>query len=1439
MALNVAPRRNLASHSHAWPPYIRSLRAESLEPRHLLACTPQPVPYYQDFEIPGGAIETLEESGWCFNIESGLVSLSNLGEQHSGLLQMQFRHLGAGDREAVLALDLASQIGRDDLELEFFLNAPDRNAFNVAVSGDGELWGPNVAMPYTHGHVQFDLDQLLRDANVTADEDVYVRFHHTYSQEYVYVDDVKVSNERTRISIPYHQGFEGGSLALDGWGFVTPTENIRVRPSLAHEGVYGLRFSTSSDRNLVQEAVVTLAVPESTGRDSLWLDFAMRCNYALENCLRVELSADGNDWVPAVSTNAMSSSSYLLYPFDISQTLGAHDVTVGDNLFVKFIYAPGRSFSSVTIDDIQVYDAEVSGPQVIAVEPLTVPSGVAGSRILFDRPVSGMTAEAIRVISPVGEPLPLAGEPVNHRDELEYDILYAQPYALWGSYQTTISKAVHALDGTLLNQGPAHAVGADFTGDVIAFPAPIAIPVVTDFEQPQLDAATGWSFAAYDGNIAVVADNGPASGEYHLALTSGSSRTLRSATLHLDLFDYSAEDALELKFQAKSSVEASVAMSISTDGTEWFSVETLELDAVYVDYRFDLRAAMLAGDVPTNGELLVRFEHLSNVRDETLFLDLVQVGDLGAFGPRVEHVAPILPFGGAMEGLELVFDTPVVGLTGERLTLRSPDGVQLQFVGEPVDQGDGRTFQLSLAEPQWLWGEYLVGVGAEVSDLDGDGLNQDRLPTNGHAAEVPFAFTSSPVQFPYWNGFEQPDIRSLQGWQLDANDGTIAFSDSEAGGFGAQRLTFDSPTGGKNQTAVVQVALPPGAHSEGNTVGLSYWARSGELSTGLVRARISVDAENWMNLGQEAPDFGYQRYQFDLAPHLPTDTSVFYIQLVVVHSAAGAIHLDEFQISDSDVFGPYVVAVNPRDAVVGPVYSMIVEFNEPVIIPEDGISVARSGQLGSPWEAFDLAEGRRYRIDFVEPLELDGQYTVRVRDTVTDLAGNRLNQDRDALNGGVWLSTFLIEPEDDAAVSIPYFEDFEAGDFSAMPGWLAVENPGGVDVSEVAAYRGNSGLLLDRASVQLALNMSQQVGRTDLALDFRGTIIGTAYLELSGDGIEWFTVFRYSNNQNSGFRHIHHDLDQALSDAGIWPDGEVYIRFRYSSFAIVEIDDLRIDNADVMGPNVTEVVAATSGSTVFETVQVFFDEPIAALTSSDIVVRNPFGEVIPLAGEPVDDGSQQAFTLHVSPVLQLAGAYHIHVRETVIDLAGNQLGGGHPIFNGLPVSRVLDFAYEHALPFPHLEGFEGPLGNSNLLQGWGGHSDMGDVSLAGAERARSGDYALQIHYDGSPSTAAFAVDLPDDQNASDLNLDFWVASQNDAGYRVRVLASIDAESWTQVAWVAPDDEYRQMQLDLDEIISTLPLMTDRRLYIQFEVNRGTVFIDDLRLSTDDVIGPRV
>ncbi len=277
---------------------------------------------------------------------------------------------------------------------------------------------------------------------------------------------------------------------------------------------------------------------------------------------------------------------------------------------------------------------------------------------------------------------------------------------------------------------------------------------------------------------------------------------------------------------------------------------------------------------------------------------------------------------------------------------------------------------------------------------------------------------------------------------------------------------------------------------------------------------------------------------------------------------------------------------------------------------------------------------RQFDLAFADQT-LRGAYRLTIGPDVTDVVGNPMNQDGNASNGeatDLYSSTVSFDSTTPTLGSAPvlFSEGFES--WPPVPDYWSFGTAGTGTVAVVTTDSPKAGLqhlkLAAHAENQnqwatLKLDLSGHTNATDLFLDFWVRLIdqtssGQFYVELSGDGQAWRTVWNF--DPPASYQNYVMDLDAELAAGSIALDTNVFIRFRqvqqnaylYGPKYRVLLDEVRVlKGVDLFGPKLTNQSPAlvTSGAGPLNGIRVTFNEAIdvASFTPEDVTLYGPMG----------------------------------------------------------------------------------------------------------------------------------------------------------------------------------------------------------------------------------------
>ncbi|MEZ6129922.1 MAG: Ig-like domain-containing protein [Planctomycetaceae bacterium] len=740
---------------------------------------------------------------------------------------------------------------------------------------------------------------------------------------------------------------------------------------------------------------------------------------------------------------------------------------------------------------------------------------------------------------------------------------------------------------------------------------------------------------------------------------------------------------------------------------------------------------------------------------------------------------------------------------------------------------------------------------------------------------------------PVLEGFEAASLNDLTDWSFPVSAaGTVALSTSTARS-GSQSLNFDvSSNTASMSDAVVKLDLTGAVGATDLALEFHAQRQASSSVDNNLQIDVSPDGVTWSPVAADIQGnlWTWIPYAFDLdvalnASSIAFDSDVFVRFRHLGNATSHQMLIDDVRIARFDPFGPTVSGISSSGLTSVPVSTIDVTFSEPMdvaTLTPANISVRdpAGAVLALAGNAVDSGDQTTFTLTLAEPQSALGTYRVIVFERVTDVAGNRLNQDEDTSNGesqeDVFHGDFQAGPP--VAQTVPLFEGFETASFAELPGWSFEVTTGGTMFLTTSHNppEGTRQLKLDQTAnnldmvktATLLLDLSSQSGATDLALDFfasRGSTSPANLLSVqaSGDGTIFHQLGAVITPNLSTQSNYFLDLDQELAAAGIDLDSDVYLQFRHDGRQTsdeVTIDAVRISNRETVGPKVVTFSPTGMQGGPVSQFQITFNEvlDLAEFTASDVVVQNPAGAIIPLATNPVDTGDQKTFELNLATSQSLVGEYRISIGPDVRDLAGNLMNQDQDIANAEAVDDVftatLQIGPAVAQTVPYLQDFE--VSALESLAGWSfaTSSDSGLVSLTTDSFPYSGTRHLQFTQSGSATEdAILLLDLRNQVSATDLALDFRRQSRVTSGSANALTVSVsgDGVTWTQMggSLYGNVDDYVNPFYDLDQELAAAGIALDQDIYIRFRHNGNSapyfMLLDDIRITNRDAAGSRI
>ena len=1145
------------------------------------------------------------------------------------------------------------------------------------------------------------------------------------------------------------------------------------------------------------------------------------------------------------------------------------------------------------------------GPWVRAMSPNQPVSGSFGSvAVTFDSLMNAttLTNADISVTDPVGRSVAVTSVTTTDSQTFTFGFGTQQ---LPGRYTLSVGPDVLDAAGLLMNQdgdannGESQDLFAGFI-DVAATAA--SFPHVESFEGGSVDALGGsWSFAVSSGAIDVISTNGPRDA-FHLRMTNGTpnTHTQQEAVLKLDLSTEVGATNLSLDFwlQKLGSNTGSnfAALYVSGDGSDWKqaggNIDPGVLNQ-YLHIGLDLDEILSTADVVLDADVYLKFFHNAFYADGIMTFDDIRVSNLDVFGPKTIDQTPNTLVAAPLDSFTVTFneDIAAASFTAADVSVVDPVGNSIALAGDPVDSGDHRTFTMNFLQSQVVSGTYTFTVGPDVQDLSGNSMNQDDDAvvgeTNGQDlySGVIQVGSLNGAAFPYTQDFEDGSLTPLAStWSFAVSSGTLAVTSGNSPHGGSYHLQMTNGTPNTHTTQEGVLKLDLSSQAGATDLELDFWLKKlgSNSASNIARLSVSGDGNIFTQVGPNLDPVvlgQYVHYVYDLDDILTDVTLDSDVYLKFLHNGfyAGSIMtFDDIRISNADAIGPRVISHTPVGEVPGAIDAATVTFSEPIsassftvddiqVITADGKTVELAG------DPVDTGDQRTFALSFVSAESLAGTYTVRVGPQVSDLAGNLMNQDQDIINGETngndqYTGMFHIGPV--AAQPLPYTQGFESPLLTNLDGWSFAVSSGTVAVTSGSSPHGGSYHLQmtngtpNTHTTQegvLKLDLSSQAGATDLELDFwlqklgSNTASNIARLSVSGDGNIFTQVGPNLDPVVLGqYVHYVYDLDDILTDVTL--DSDVYLKFLHNGFyagSIMTFDDIRISNADVFGPYVTDqnVTDVAADGDPLNSIVVTFSEAIetASLTSSTVVLKNPTGYVVPVTITEVVGSGKTQFELSFSDQ-NLRGDYRLQIGLGVTDLAGNQMNQDNDVI----VGEASDF-YSGTVTFAgtvwsppgtgsvlYAEDFE--HWSTDIPSYWRFQSaQLGTISDSPANSPYLGQRHLFFDHAGPSSTyptmsGILAVDLSAQASRDDLVLDFWAKRANATG-TTYVDLSTDGATWKTIWSSSLSGSHTHYPLDLDNLAQVNSVTLDADVYIRFRSLAGSFssnrddFIDNVRIST--------
>ncbi|MCA9139550.1 MAG: right-handed parallel beta-helix repeat-containing protein, partial [Planctomycetales bacterium] len=785
---------------------------------------------------------------------------------------------------------------------------------------------------------------------------------------------------------------------------------------------------------------------------------------------------------------------------------------------------------------------------------------------------------------------PVAGDPLDSGDQLNFTFALAAPESLAGSYRVQIDPTVEDVNGNKLNQDQDEHNGEvtqdGFRGTFQSGASTAqSIPYLQGFDVPDLESLAGWSFHTVEGGSIDFDTLRYRSSPQSLRLTGLSyDLTPQRVALKLNLQDHSSATDLAMDFFAMrgGTVYGSyVTLSASGDGETWMNVGN-SLDLVtgqFQNYFLDLDSELDAVGIARDSDVYLRFNHIGNGQAFVPLEDL-RIANRDADGPHIVSVTPATQVAGPVSSIEVIFNEPIdtATFTADDVQLIGISGSGLALDGDPVDSGDQTTFTVNLATPQTTLSNYRLTIGPDISDLAGNPMNQDRDHVNGESAADQFtsSFTIGPPTaqtVPYVQDFEVADMAALAGWEFRADAfGKISLTADKGPASGAKHLVFDLTQTRSllSDSATLLMDLSDVGSVDDLVLDYRIQAASIQSGTNSMMVSVSGDGMNWTVLSPviNGVSSGYVNPYYDLsgaltAASIVADNDVYIRFEHTAQSIGRWMSIDDVRVSRRDPVGPRIVSTNLQEIIPPPFSAFDVTLSKPVEAATFGANdididgPLQSIPVSSSADPIDSGDHQTFTLAIDEPQTQPGLYRVRIGYQLEDLDGNPMNQDGDQINGELsedrFYETFRINP---TPAAFPYFQGF-ADAYSPGVNWYFESSDGANINFGPTSQSGNMRMENANASV---VSVNQAIASIDLTgqssvrvhfdelnrYDLQSTYDGVF---ISDDqGATWYQAAS-ALDTSSAWQVQEIDLDAAVAAASMTYSNDFWIKIQQASYS--------------------------------------------------------------------------------------------------------------------------------------------------------------------------------------------------------------------------------------------------------------------------------------------------
>ena len=634
-------------------------------------------------------------------------------------------------------------------------------------------------------------------------------------------------------------------------------------------------------------------------------------------------------------------------------------------------------------------------------------------------------------------------------------------------------------------------------------------------------------------------------------------------------------------------------------------------------------------------------------------------------------------------------------------------------------------------------GQYQLQVGPEITDLAGNQLDQDR---DGSGGEVPadqfvssfavetslrldFGKSTSPVASGYRRLLETDVYAESVGYGWQEN--TIKSYDRATGGdllrdfHYAPQGTFLVNLPNRRYEVVLSMGDAGGLHDQMAVFLEGTQVDTVNTAAGQYVTKTYPIAVNDGQLTLKIVDLGGTNANF-------------------------VINALEVVVAGPDRLGPKVVDVLPTNLVVASVDRITLRFSEPIDVNSfDANDVSLVGPTGSvaPLAVTRISDVT-YEVGFA-PRRDAGQYQLRVGPEITDLAGNRLDQNGNGTGGELpadqFATSFTLEAslrldfgKTTTPVAAGYRRLVETDLYAPAAGYgwqdntmKSYDRATGGDLLRDFHYAPQGTFLVDLPNGRYEVVLS--MGDAGALHDQMGIFLEGVQVDTVTTVAGQYAIRTYAVDVNDRQLTLKL-LDQGGSNANV----------------VVNALEVVVAGPDRLGPRVVQVSPAATVFGGTDRITLTFNEPIDvhSLGADDVSLVGPTGPVGPLTVTKLTDVTVEvAFAL-----LSEAGQYQLLVGPAIMDLAGNLLDqNGNGIGGEVPGDQYASsFTVETSLRLdfgkatsPVASGYkrvvETDVYAESVGLGWQ------DGTMTSYDRSNGGDLLRDFHY--APQ-GTFLVDLP-------------------------------------------------------------------------------------------------